>query len=94
MRQIKYLLTKFPRDQIHIIFSDDMHDRDKFDLKALLKFLGVPHYELSLDDDHVTKSKRTMQPETEKCLRDLFAEPNKQLFEFLQMKMPESWIYT
>jgi hypothetical protein len=93
MRQIKYLLTKFPRDQLYIVTSDDMHDKQNFDQKALFSFLGVPYdKQIILPDQFVKHSENVMmKPETKSCLQEFFADYNEELFNFLQRPVPESW---
>mmetsp|Transcript_14978 Transcript_14978/g.26940 ORF Transcript_14978/g.26940 Transcript_14978/m.26940 type:complete len:411 (-) Transcript_14978:207-1439(-) len=92
MQQIRYLLAKFPRDQIHVILNEDMRDPQHLDQEALFQFLGVPFtHRLKHDNIFESKKKTQMLDETKKCLYEVFKEPNRQLFDFLGTDVPESW---
>jgi hypothetical protein len=92
MQQIRYLLTKFPRDQIHVILNEDMRDPQRLDQEALFQFLGVPStHRLKHHDVFQSKKKTQMLDETKKCLYEVYKEPNRQLFEFLGTNVPDSW---
>ena len=81
--QLERWLEHFPREQLLVVPSEDLLDRPNEAYAQVLEFLGAPSHELSSYPRIFTRDYSEMAPETRATLRDVFAEPNRRLYELL-----------
>ncbi|MBX6321654.1 MAG: sulfotransferase domain-containing protein [Rhodospirillaceae bacterium] len=88
LEQIQRWMQLFPREQIHLILSEEMFADPDRELRALCRFLGIP--ERSLDSYGVANPDRSRRRDDRATafLMDYFRTPNRLLSEFLGRPLP------
>ena len=81
--QLERWLEHFPREQLLVVPSEDLLDRPGETYTRVLEFLGAPSHELSSYPHIFTRDYPEMAPETRANLREVFADPNRRLYELL-----------
>jgi hypothetical protein len=81
--RLKKWMDVFPREQFHIIQSEQLYKHPQETLNETFKFLGLPSYELNVYEHHNSGSYQPMNPETRKKLVDFYKPYNKELYDFL-----------
>lgn len=89
--QISYILTKFRRDQLHIVISEKMKNNSAFEIENILSFLGVEpcdsiNYSTTI---HKRSYKLNMTSDEYSYLEDFYKEHNEKLFNFLGYQIDE-----
>ncbi|MDR3646441.1 MAG: sulfotransferase domain-containing protein [Candidatus Babeliales bacterium] len=87
--QIKRWREYFPKEQMLFLIYDDLCNDPKGTVNKVFKFLGLPELTLKkYDIFNKTFKKEEIKPETKHNLYQFFAEHNKQLEEYLGIKLP------
>ena len=86
--QINYLLQFINRDNLHIIISEKLWTTPQKELEELYQFLDIPYFELEYEQKHERKYKKTISVDMENKLKDIYSKTNKQLEDFLSIKLP------
>jgi sulfotransferase family protein len=86
--QVERWYEAFPREQLHLLFSEDLLEEPAETYARVLDFLGVEPHELRSFPRIYSREYDEMSPATRKRLEAEFAEPNKQLSELLGRPLP------
>jgi hypothetical protein len=81
--QLERWFAVFPREQLLIVSSTDLHDRPAETYGEILDFVGVEPYELDSYPRVFSREYTPMREETRERLAAYYAEPNRQLYELL-----------
>jgi len=84
--QIKIWLDNFPREQIHILCTEDMKKNPKESLLKIFQFLGIPNYTLKNPQRQKSAEYKKMEDETREKLLAFYKPYNQKLFETIQEK--------
>jgi len=91
--QIQHVLSKFPRNQLHIAISEHVKQNPKKEYNKMFKFIGVSE----LDDVpyNTNVHKRTYKNAIQKVLQDrlvrIYKPHNEKLFQFLGFRVA-NWL--
>mmetsp|Transcript_21730 Transcript_21730/g.40708 ORF Transcript_21730/g.40708 Transcript_21730/m.40708 type:complete len:128 (-) Transcript_21730:674-1057(-) len=91
--QIEHIFKHFPRENVHILFSDDLFSGE-WDQRALQDFLGIEYVELDCAPSNTADASErswTMSNETRATLQQVYDPLNEELFKLLGM--PNRWKY-
>ena len=86
--QINYLLQFVNKDKLHIIISENLWTTPKKELDELYQFLDIPYFEIDYEERHKRTYKKTLSKKMKKKLQDIYFRKNKQLEDFLSIKLP------
>jgi hypothetical protein len=86
--QLAGWFTVFPRDQLLVLFSEDLLEQPSKTYERVLDFLGATRHELGSYPRIFTQEYGGMSPATRARLERYFAEPNRQLAEMLDREPP------
>lgn len=92
--ELKNILRYFDRDQLHIIFFDDIKQRPSEVLNQLSSFLGVTDFQPINDVGgavNVTQTRKTVTDEQRRALKRLYRESVHQLSGMLNRNL-DHWI--
>jgi hypothetical protein len=84
--QIKIWFDNFPREQIHILCTEDMKKNPKESLLKIFQFLGIPNYTLKNPQRQKSAEYKKMEDETREKLLAFYKPYNQKLFETIQEK--------
>jgi hypothetical protein len=87
--QLRHLLELYPRERVHIIVAERMRADPDGTYARLLGFLGLQPAPIALRSTHQRMYDEPMDPETRRELLELFAVPNRDLFDLLGQNIPE-----
>lgn len=85
--QLKTWMKVFPQEQFLILKSEDFFADPATTVNRVLKYLGLPSWELRTHKKHNTGSYPKMSAETRKDLAEYFAPHNERLYEYLGMDL-------
>jgi hypothetical protein len=86
--QLERWFAVFPREQLLVLFSDDLLRQPADTYARVLDFLGADPYELSSYPRIFSREYDEMSPATRSHLQDVFAGPNAQLAKLLGRELP------
>lgn len=86
--QLERWLDVFPREQLLVLFSDDLAARPAGTYARVLDFLGAPPHELDAYPRVFEREYEEMRPETRWALRTSFQEPDRRLAALLGRELP------
>ncbi|MFB9721279.1 sulfotransferase family protein [Planobispora longispora] len=86
--QVQRWLELFPRENILIIAAEDLYRNEKETFAEVIRFLGLPEWELPIARRHNYLPAPPMNPETAAELADFYRPHNEALFRFLDRKFP------
>jgi hypothetical protein len=86
--QLERWFAVFPRDQLLVLFSDDLAQQPAGTYARVLDFLGVDAHELSSYPRIFSREYSEMSPATRARLQDVFAGPNAELARLLGRELP------
>jgi hypothetical protein len=78
----------FPREQLHVIISEELLDNPSGIYRQTLDFLGARPHELSSFPKIFAREYSEMEPATRERLEREFSEPNERLRELLGRRLP------
>ena len=81
--QLERWLAFVPRERLLVIPSEDLLERPGETYAEVLAFLGAPPHQLASYPRVFEREYAEMDPGTRGELRDVFAEPNRRLYELL-----------
>jgi Sulfotransferase domain len=81
--QLARWLEHFPRERLLVVPSEDLLDHPGETYARVLAFLGARSHKLSSYPRLFERDYPAMAPATRATLRDVFAEPNRRLYELL-----------
>ena len=84
--QIKIWLDNFPREQIHILCTEDMKKNPKESLLKIFQFLGIPNYTLKNPQKQKSAEYKKMNDKTRERLLTFYKPYNQKFFETIQEK--------
>jgi len=83
-RQLERVFKFFPREQVHVVKFENFRDRKQETLDGIFKFLGVKSLPRVRDKDrNVVPYERTMTPEEQKYLSEVFSPEITKLEQML-----------
>ena len=83
-RQLERVFKFFPREQVHVVKFENFRDRKQETLDGIFKFLGVKSLPRVRDKDrNVVPYERTMTPEEQKYLSEVFSPEITKLEQIL-----------
>ena len=83
-RQLERVFKFFPREQVHVVKFENFRDRKQETLAGIFKFLGVKSLPRVRDKDrNVVPYERTMTPEEQKYLSEVFSPEITKLEQML-----------
>ncbi|MFC4058767.1 sulfotransferase domain-containing protein [Planomonospora corallina] len=88
--QVERWLRLFPRENILIIAAEDLYRDERGTVAEVVRFLGLPQWELPVADRHNHLPAPPMNPGTAAALADFYRPHNEGLFQLLDRKFP--WI--
>ena len=84
LQHLKAWLELFPREQIHIIISDDLFAEPQATMDGIYDFLGVARIQHdAFPNVNKGNYSGSMKPETLELLREFYRPHNEALFQFL-----------
>jgi Sulfotransferase domain len=86
--QLERWFAMFPREQLLVLFSDDLLQQPAETYALVLDFLGVDAHELSSYPRIFSREYRDMSPATRSRLEGVFAGPSAELAELLGREPP------
>ncbi|WP_068920818.1 sulfotransferase domain-containing protein [Planobispora rosea] len=86
--QVRRWLELFPRENVLIIAAEDLYRNEKETFAEVIRFLGLPEWELPVADRHNYLPAPKMNPETAAELADFYRPHNEELFRLLGRKFP------
>ncbi|GGS82989.1 hypothetical protein GCM10010156_47060 [Planobispora rosea] len=86
--QVRRWLELFPRENVLIIAAEDLYRNEKETFAEVIRFLGLPEWELPVADRHNYLPAPKMNPETAAELADFYRPHNEELFRLLDRKFP------
>jgi hypothetical protein len=90
--QLEVWLRYFPRDQVHVMRSEDLFGDPEATYGEVLDFLGLPPHSLrDYKPYNANKAPKGMSVETREHLEASFAEPNQRLTDLLGPRF--SWAF-
>ena len=81
--QLESWFAAFPREQLLIVSSSDLHDRPAKTYGQILEFIGVEHHALDAYPRLFSREYTPMAAETRERLSAYYAGPNQRLYEML-----------
>ena len=84
--QIKIWFDNFPREQIHILCTEDMKKNPKESLLKIFQFLGIPNYTLKNPQKQKLAEYKKMDDKTREKLLTFYEPYNQKFFETIQEK--------
>lgn len=81
--QLEWWFSLFPREQLLVLTSEKLSDRPAETYAQVLAFLGLPAHRLDSFPRLNRREYGEMAPATRQRLADVFAEPNRCLYELL-----------
>ena len=84
--QIKIWLDNFPREQIHILCTEDMKKNPRESLLKIFQFLGIPNYTLKNPQKQKLAEYKKMDDKTREKLLTFYEPYNQKFFETIQEK--------
>ena len=84
--QIKIWLDNFPREQIHILCTEDMKKNPKESLLKIFQFLGIPNYTLKNPQKQKLAEYKKVDDKTREKLLTFYEPYNQKFFETIQEK--------
>ncbi|HUZ55980.1 MAG TPA: sulfotransferase domain-containing protein [Streptosporangiaceae bacterium] len=78
----------FPREQFHIMVSEEFYADPNREVNEIWQFLGLPPRNLVSRTRHNHQPARDIRPETRQHLQDLLADHNRGLEELLGRSLP------
>ncbi len=91
LRQIRDWLAHYPREQLHLIVSEDFFREPAAVFARLCTFLGLPDWQPAEFKRFNEQTNKAMLPATRERLRDHFHAPNTELAAFLGREL--DWDY-
>lgn len=88
--QLERVLAHFPREQIHIVVSEEFFAEPEREYAALRSFLGLPPFQPGSFDRHNARPSSPMPPAVEEQLRAHYQPYNRRLEELLGRPLPWS----
>jgi hypothetical protein len=89
VKHLERWFSFFPRDQMFIIFSDELKNRPLDTLNRVCAFLGVPPFaQMPAEDPVLTRKYPPMNADTRNCLEQFFAPYNIALENLLGVPIP------
>jgi Sulfotransferase domain len=89
--QLERWLTLFPREQLLVLFTDELAADPAGSYKRVLDFLGVGGHELDSYPRIFEREYAPMEPATRERLAASFAAPNRRLEQLLGRPLPPGW---
>ena len=86
--QLERWFSVFPRDQVLVLFSNELLQQPGETYARVLEFLGVEPHELSSYPRIFSREYSEMSPATRSQLEDAFAGPNAELAGLLGQELP------
>ena len=87
--QLKRAANAIGRDRVLVLVSEEMFADPRSSTAAALDFVGATPHEIGpVGANDMAFESAPMNPDTERMLRQRFAEPNAELEEFLGRKLP------
>ena len=86
--QLERWFAAFPREQLLVVFSDELLQEPRETYASVLRFLGVSPHELSSFPRIFSREYEEMSPATRSRLQEEFAEPNRRLASLLGRELP------
>lgn len=90
--QIEYILSKFPRKNVHIVINEELKD-DYEEYNKIFRFLGVKEYKVDVSFDNIhtyNQASSKMDEDIRKQLMNIYKPYNEKLFKFLGRRI-QSW---
>jgi hypothetical protein len=90
--QISYILTKFKRDQLHLVISEEMKRDTQSEIKKIFDFLGVSSKIENMQYTQKIGLREYPKPISSsefKYLYEFYKKPNADLFNFLGYEIKE-----
>jgi len=87
--QLRSLCESFPRNQIHVVISERIRLRPDEHYAQIFRFLGLDAIPACFLDHFVTPTASPMSAAVRHLLHEFYAEPNRQLFQWLGEEIPE-----
>jgi hypothetical protein len=81
--QLERWLAAFPREQLLVLASAELLAQPASTYARVLEFLGAPPHELDSYPRVFERDYPDIEPATRRNLADVFAEPNRRLYELL-----------
>ena len=84
--QIKIWFELFPREQIHLLSTEDMQKNPEETLQKAFRFLEIPDYIIKNPQKQKAAEYKKMNNETREKLVDFYKQHNKRFFKTIQKK--------
>jgi len=81
--QLKVWMNYFPKEQFLILKTEEFQKDVQKCLNQVYKFLGINKYESTILEKHNVGKYQEMKSTTRTYLNDIFTNPNKELYKFL-----------
>lgn len=89
--QIEYILTKFPRQNLHIGIAEEIKQNKQEEYNKIFAFLGVNSIDIKQDmDTHIRTYSQKIPGDVEKELYKIYAPHNERLYKILGRTI-QSW---
>ena len=84
--QIKMWFNIFPKEQIHILSTEDMQKDPKESLLKIFKFLQIPDYTLKNPQKRKSSEYKKMDDKTREMLLNFYKPHNEKFFQTIQKR--------
>ena len=81
--QIKLWFDIFPRKQIHLLSTEDMHDEPQKTLSDIFKFLEISDYKIQNPQNQKAAEYKKMKEDTRRRLLKLYRPYNEKFFQMI-----------
>ena len=86
--QLERWFAVFPREQLLVLFTEELSAQPAQTYRRVLEFLGVSSHELGSYPRIFERDYAAMTPATRRRLQSYFAEPNRRLAALLSRELP------
>lgn len=85
-KQIRIWFELFPREQIHIISTEEMQKEPEKTLQKIFEFLKIHEYVIKNPQKQKAAKYSEMNVQTRKKLLDFYEQPNEKFFKIIQKR--------
>ncbi len=85
-KQIKFWFEIFPKEQIHILSTEDMHKNPEKELQKIFKFLEIPEYTIKNPQKQKSAKYEKMNEKTRERLLNYYQPFNEKFFKIINQK--------
>lgn len=84
--QIKIWFELFSREQIHLLFTEDMQNNPEKTLKDVFEFLKIPEYTIKNPQKQKANEYKKMKSQTRDRLLEFYKEHNERFFDIIKKR--------